>query len=217
MVLAHHQPARAIPTILLTGFDAFGGDSVNPSWQVAQALQGKRISGHRVVAAQLPTVFGESLALLLRLVEQHQPAWVVCTGLAGGRNAVSLERIAINLADARIPDNAGAQPKDEPVVPSGPAAYFSSLPVRAMLEALEGEGIAAEISQTAGTFVCNHVFYGLMHHLAGQPGNKPCRGGFIHLPYLPEQSEARGTMPLQTMARALQVALRCALSEGLPD
>jgi pyroglutamyl-peptidase len=205
-----------MPTVLLTGFDAFGGDSVNPSWLAVQALHGRRIAGHRVVAACLPTVFGGSLAMLLELMDKHQPACVVCTGLAGSRNAVSLERVAINLADARIPDNAGAQPADKAVVPGGPAAYFTTLPIRAMLGALQRQGIAAEMSQTAGTFVCNQVFYGLMHSLAQRPADKPCRGGFIHLPYLPEQTGAAGAMPLETMVQGLKVALRCALGQAGP-
>lgn len=217
MVLAHRIPRRVLPKVLLTGFDAFGGDSTNPSWLAVQALHGRQIAGHQIVAARLPTVFGESLALLLQLMEKHQPRWVVCTGVAGTRDAVSLERVAINLADARIPDNAGAQPVDASVVPGGPAAYFTSLPVRTMLEALQREGITAEISQTAGTFVCNHVFYGLMHYLAHRSTKTPCRGGFIHLPYLPEQAHAPRGMPLETMVRGLQAALRSALGQTPPD
>ena len=197
------------PNILLTGFDAFGGALLNPSWLAAQALHGRQIAGHRVVAAQLPTVFGESLHRLQALLQQHQPALVVCLGQAGGRNAISLERVAINLNDAPLTDNAGAQPVDTPVVPSAPAAYFTSLPIEAMLAALQRAGVAAEVSQTAGTFVCNHVFFGLMHALATQRALRHTRGGFVHLPYLPEQGAP--SMALDEMVRGLRLALGCAL------
>ena len=142
-----------------------------------QALHGREIGGHRVVGAQLPTVFHDSLAELEALLSRYRPVLVVCTGLAGGRGALSLERVAINVADARITDNAGAQPIDHPVVPGGPAAYFSTLPIKAMLAALHEAGVAAEVSQTAGTFVCNHLFYGLMHLLASRPAGRTLRGG----------------------------------------
>jgi pyroglutamyl-peptidase len=200
------------PVVLLTGFDAFAGQRINPSWQVAQALHGREIAGHRVLAAQLPTVFDVSLQWLDALLDQHRPALVLCLGQAGGRSALSLERVAINVDDARIPDNAGAQPVDRPVVPGGPAAYFSTLPVKAMLQALQGEGIAAEVSQTAGTFVCNHVFYGLMHLLALRTDTTGVRAGFVHVPYVPPQGTP--SMPLQDMVRGISLALHTALLTG---
>ncbi|OOG52123.1 pyroglutamyl-peptidase I [Polaromonas sp. C04] len=201
---------RPPPTVLLTGFDAFGGEHLNPSWLAVQALHGRRIAGHRVVAAQLPTVFDESLHVLRGLLKQHRPALVICLGQAGGRHALSLERVAINVNDARIADNAAAQPIDTPVIASGPAAYFTTLPIKAMLAALQQAGVAVEVSQTAGTFVCNHVFYGLMHLLATQRGFRRTRGGFIHVPYLPEQGAP--SMTLDDMARGLRLAVRCALT-----
>ena len=212
-------PAKAtqtatLPNVLLTGFDAFGDAAINPSWLVAQALRGHRIAGHRVVAAQLPTVFGESARVLAALLKLHRPALVICLGLAGGRGAISLERVAINVNDARIADNAGAQPLDSAVAPDGPAAYFTSLPIKAMLRALQARGIAAEVSQTAGTFVCNHVFYALMHRLATTRGLKKVRGGFIHLPWLPEQARQHNSgagMPLDDMLHGIKLALRAAL------
>jgi pyroglutamyl-peptidase len=200
-----HRP----PTVLLTGFDAFGGESLNPSWLAVQALHGRQIAGHRVVAAQLPTVFDESIRALRVLLFRHRPALILCVGQAGGRSAISLERIAININDARIADNAGSQPVDIPVVASAPAAYFTSLPIKAMLAALQQEGVAAEVSQTAGTFVCNHVFYGLMHFLATQRGFKNKRGGFIHVPLLPEQGSP--SMTLADVTRGLRIAVHCAL------
>jgi pyroglutamyl-peptidase len=195
--------------ILLTGFDAFGGESLNPSWLAVKALHGRQVLGHAVVAAQLPTVFDESLIALDALLEKHQPALVICVGQAGGRSALSLERVAINVNDARIADNAAAQPIDTPVVPGGPAAYFTTLPIKAMLAALRQEGIGAEVSQTAGTFVCNHVFYGLMHALATNRTLRHTRGGFVHVPFLPEQGTPN--MALEEMVRGLRVAVRCAL------
>jgi pyroglutamyl-peptidase len=210
------MPARrktpAVPvqkTILLTGFDAFGGATLNPSWLAVQALQGRQMLGHRVVAAQLPTVFDASLRELNALLLQHRPALVICVGQAGGRGALSLERVAINVNDAPIADNAGAQPVDTPVVRRAPTAYFTGLPIKAMRAALQREGIAAEVSQTAGTFVCNHVFYGLMRTLATKRELRHTRGGFVHVPWLPEQGTPH--MALDDIVRGLRVALRCAL------
>ena len=202
---------RAKPrTVLLTGFDPFGGDPINPSWLIAQALHGRQIAGHRVVAAQLPTVFGASLQGLNALLAEHRPALVICLGLAASRAALSLERIAINVNDSRIADNAGAQPIDTPVIAGAPAAYFSSLPIKAMAQAIHWAGVPAEISQTAGTFVCNHVFYGLMHRLATARGLKRTRGGFIHVPMLPEQGTP--SLPLDQMVEGLRVGIRTALT-----
>jgi pyroglutamyl-peptidase len=200
------------PRVLVTGFDPFGGSDVNPSWLAVQSLDGERIEGHTIVAAQLPTVFDRSLEVLRGLLEAHQPVLAIGTGQAGGRTALSLERVAINVNDARIPDNAQAQPVDTPVIDGGPSAYFSSLPIKAMLAALEAAGIAGEVSQTAGTFVCNHVFYGLMHELATRPQLRGVRGGLIHVPWLPEQGQP--SMPLQEIAEGLRVAIRCALTTG---
>ena len=210
--MARQKLNQTLPTVLLTGFDAFGGDAINPSWLVAQALDGETITGHRVIAAQLPTEFAASRKLLAALLRKHQPVLVICLGLAGGRACLSLERIAINLQDARIADNAGAQPIDTPVVQRGPAAYFSSLPIKAMLAAIQQQGVLAEISQTAGTFVCNHVFYALMSELHIHRKKLPHapRGGFIHVPYLPDQGAPH--MALDDMVRGLRAACACALA-----
>lgn len=196
------------PCVLVTGFDPFGGQPVNPSWQAVAALDGASVAGHRVVGAQLPTVFADSVQVLRHLLRQHRPTLVLCTGQAGGRAAISLERVAINVDDARIPDNAGAQPVDCPVVPDGPAAYFTGLPIKAILQALLDTGINAEVSQTAGTFVCNHVFYALMHELA-QPEWQGTRGGLIHVPWLPEQGQP--SMRVDEIVQGLRVAIDVAL------
>lgn len=197
--------------VLVTGFDPFGGSAVNPSYEAVQALDGRMVAGHRIIGAELPTVFGRSLEVLYALMERHRPRLVLCTGQAGGRAALSLERVAINVNDARIPDNAGSQPVDSAVIPGGPAAYFTSLPIKAMLQALLAEGINAEVSQTAGTFVCNHVFYGLLHKLA-EPAWQGSRGGMIHVPWLPEQGQP--SMRLDEIVRGLETALACALVTG---
>ena len=198
--------------MLLTGFEPFGGEPVNPSWQVAQALQGRRIGGLRIQAVQLPCVFGQALQALDAALAGSAPQIVLALGQAGGRVDLSLERVAINVDDARMADNIGAQPIDEPVQPDGPAAYFSTLPIKAMVAAMRAAGLPASVSQTAGTFVCNHVFYGLMHRLRSHPG---VRGGFMHLPLLPEQAARLGgvaSLPLATMVKGVQIALEAALT-----
>lgn len=200
------------PCILLTGFEPFGGEAINPSWELVRELEGERIAGHGIVVARLPCVFGESLKALNDAIAQHHPVLVLAIGQAGGRGQLSLERVAINIDDARIPDNAGAQPVDAPIVVDGASAYFSRLPIKAMLAALREAGIPAEISQTAGTYVCNHVFYGLMHALADRPG---IRGGFLHIPYLPEQTmrhPGAPSLPLEVALEGVRIALHTAIS-----
>ncbi len=200
-----HSVPLPQPVILLTGFDPFGGDTENPSWLIAQALHGQHVAGLGVVAAQLPTVFGASLERLQALLTQHQPAITLCLGQAGGRGALSLERVGININDARIADNQGRQPIDTPVVQGGPAAYFTSLPIKAMMRAVQRAGVPCEVSQTAGTFVCNHVLYGLMHLLAGSAAAAGARGGFMHVPWLPTQGAPH--LPLRDMVRGVHSAL----------
>jgi len=202
-------------TVLLTGFQPFGGEQVNPSWQAVSALHGARIAGHRVMARELPVAFGASLKALRAALRETRPALVICVGQAGGRAQLSLERVAINVDDARIPDNTGQQPVDVPVVAEGPAAYFSTLPIKAMREALRGAGFPAEVSQTAGTYVCNHVFYGLMHALRARRG---VRAGFIHIPYSPDQASGHPGAPslaVETVTDALRVAVQVALKTSV--
>jgi pyroglutamyl-peptidase len=209
--------AAALPCVLLTGFEAFGddpsGQGLNPSALAAHALHGKRIAGHRVVASVLPCVFGQSVTTLKALVLAHRPALVVCVGQAGGRAGISIERIAVNLDDAPLPDNAGRMLHNTPVVDGGPAAYFSTLPVQAMLAALQRAGAPCELSSSAGHFVCNHVFYALMHLLVKKKSS--VRGGFVHVPYLPEQAAASGapSMALDEISKGLAVAVRAALAK----
>ena len=211
---------RHLPEILLCGFEPFDGDRVNPSWEVARSLDGSMSDRARVRAVRLPCVFGEALDVLDQALEQrlgagHPPVLIVALGLAGGRTMVSPERVALNIDDARIPDNAGHQPIDTAIVAGGPAAYFSSLPIKAIVEALRASGLPAAVSNSAGTFVCNHVFYGLMHRLATRKGLARTRGGFVHLPALPEQAARTTELPsldLSSQIRAVHLLLRTALA-----
>jgi pyroglutamyl-peptidase len=199
-------------TVLVTGFEPFDGETSNPSAEIARALDGRVIARRRVIGRTLPCRFGASRRELLRLIREHDPEVVMAVGQAGGRAEITPERVAINVDDARIPDNGGAQPIDVPILRGGPAAYWSSLPIKAMVAALRAEGISAAVSQTAGTFVCNHVFYGLMHALRRRPRT---RGGFVHVPYTREQAArhpgAPG-LPLEQMVEALAVALAAAIT-----
>jgi pyroglutamyl-peptidase len=203
-----------IQTILLTGFEPFGEDQINPSWEVAKALDGERIADACIVAARLPCVFGTALRTLDQLLERHRPSLVLALGLASGSSALAVERVAINVDDARIPDNAGAQPVDQPVVAGAPAAYFSRLPIKAMVAAMRDAGYPAEVSQSAGTFVCNHLFFGLQHGLR----NSTVRSGFMHLPYLPVQAARlrdQPSMALESMVEATRIALMTAWRTGV--
>lgn len=209
--------------VLITGFEPFDQDPLNPSWEVARALQGWQPASPggacTVQAVQLPCVFGAAIEHLQQALAQWQPTLVICLGLASGRSEITPERIAINVDDARIPDNAGQQPVDVAVQPGGPAAYFSTLPIKAMVRDLRAQGIAAAVSNTAGTFVCNHVFYALMHQLALQAaaplGAVVARGGFIHVPALPELAALHPGMPsmaLDSQVRGIQIAVETALA-----
>ncbi len=199
--------------ILVTGFEPFGGETINPSWVVVKQLEGMIIDDCRVVTRQLPCVFGVSLTVLNAAIDELNPAVVIAVGQAGGRVDITVERVGINVDDARIPDNRGQQPIDVAIVPDGPAAWFSSLPIKAMVAAMREKGIPASVSQTAGTFVCNHVMYGLLHKICE---NAEMKGGFIHIPYLPEQAAAHAgapSMAAQTVKEALEIAITVALRQ----
>jgi pyroglutamyl-peptidase len=198
-------------TVLLVGFEPFGGDGLNPSEEIADALDGETVNDRTVVGRVLPCEFGESRLQLAKLIRSVHPELVLAVGQAGGRAEITPERVAINVDDARIPDNAGRQPIDRPIVRGGPAAYWSTLPIKAMVAALKGEGIPAAVSQTAGTFVCNHVFYALMHELRWQ---RKIRGGFVHVPWTSAQAAKRKApgMPLEQMVRGIALALETAVS-----
>ncbi|WP_315316753.1 pyroglutamyl-peptidase I [Pantoea vagans] len=202
-------------TVLMTAFEPFGGETINPSWEAVRALEGKEIGGATIVIRQLPVVFSEVLHVLNQALEEVKPDAVLSVGQAGGRSDITVERIGINVDDARIPDNAGNQPVDEPIVAGGPAAYFSRLPIKAIVAAVREAGIPASVSQTAGTFTCNRVMYGLLHWLEQQ--KSPARGGFIHIPYLPEQASQHPgapSMAVATIIQALEIAVKVTLETG---
>jgi len=196
------------PVVLLTAFEPFGGEHCNPSLGIAQRLAGESIQGHRVHVQTLPVVFDAVAAVLDTAIARLRPSLVIALGQAGGRSELSLERVAINLIDARIPDNAGMQPIDASVLDDAPAAYFGTLPVKAIVMALRDAGVPAQLSFSAGSFVCNQVFYLLMHRL--ETSSPQTRGGFIHVPFLPEQAAAHPgapSMALETMV----LGIRCAI------
>lgn len=202
-------------TVLMTAFEPFGGETINPSWEAVRALEGKQIGGTTIVIRQLPVVFSEVLNVLNQALEELKPDAVLSVGQAGGRSDITVERIGINVDDARIPDNAGNQPVDEPIVAGGPAAYFSRLPIKAIVAAVREAGIPASVSQTAGTFTCNRVMYGLLHWL--EQHQSPARAGFIHIPYLPEQAALHPgapSMAVATIIQALEIAVKVTLETG---
>lgn len=191
-------------SLLITGFDPFGGETVNPAWEAVSRLP-DIIGQWQLTKLQIPTVFAESGAMVLKAAEALRPDAVICVGQAGGRSAITPEVVAINLQEARIADNKGNQPVNVPVIAGGPAAYFSTLPVREMVQAMVREGLPAALSYSAGAFVCNDVMYRLAHHYHGAA----TRTGFIHVPYLPEQ--AGENVPAMTLAQMVQ-ALTAAIS-----
>jgi pyroglutamyl-peptidase len=201
-----------VATVLVTGFEPFGGEPENPSGLIARALDGRVIAGRTVRGVVLPVVFGASLARLKQAIAEHAPELVLAVGQAGGRPSVQLERVAINVDDARFADNAGQQPIDVPVVDGGPVGRWSTLPIKAIVRAIRQAGIPADVSQSAGTFVCNHVFYGLLHALEGTN----VRGGFVHVPFLPEQASRYPVPPpscaLEAQIRAIELAIATSLS-----
>lgn len=199
--------------ILLTGFEPFNNEEINPSWEAVQALDGWAEVDFVVHARLLPCRFGKANKVMHRTVEELQPSIVIAVGQAGGRAELSVERVAINVDDAPIPDNAKRQPVDQPIVTSGPAAYFSTLPIKAIVHSLREAGLPAAVSHTAGTFVCNHVFYGLMHQ--AHEWGTTMRAGFIHIPYLPQQAAAKPgspSMALESVIEGLRIAIRTTLA-----
>jgi len=192
---------------LVTGFEPFGGEAINASLEALRQLP-QRIGALEIRTAELPTSYARALVALEAAIGAHGPQIVLCVGQAGDRAALCVERIAVNLQDARIPDNDGAQPVDMPVVAGGPAAYLATLPVRAAVAALHAAELPAEISMSAGTFVCNHIFYGLMH-LAALRG-QPYRGGLLHVPRLPQQRGNARPMALDDIVRGVAVLLETA-------
>ena len=189
--------------LLITGFDPFGGETVNPSWEAVSRLPDV-IGGYRLTKLQIPTVFGLAADTVLAAAKADAPDVILCVGQAGCRDAVTPERIAVNMASARIPDNAGNQPVETPILPGGPDGIFSTVPIRAMADAITAAGLPGTISNTACTFVCNDTLYRLAHHYAGTG----TRVGFIHVPHLPHQAKGSApSMALRDIIAALTAAI----------
>lgn len=194
--------------VLITGFDPFGGEKINPAWEAVRALP-DNIDGIEVVKLQIPTVFKKSAKKLFENIDSVKPDVVICVGQAGGRYEFSVERVAINVDDGRIPDNDGYQPVDSPVFEDGENAYFSTLPIKAIVEEVKKAGIPAAVSNTAGTYVCNHIMYSLLYYL--NKNNLDIKGGFIHVPFIPEQVvEKKNTpyMELTRITKALEISIK---------
>lgn len=195
--------------ILLTGFEPFGGEEVNPSWEAVEQLRAP--AGTELVKLRLPVVFREAGERLVAALAAEKPDLVLCIGQAAGRDAITPERLGVNLMDAAIPDNAGFQPHEEPVIPGAPAAYFARLPVTELAEAIGAAEVPTRVSNSAGLFVCNTLLYRLLHEIETRYPNM--RGGFVHVPCLPEQAERLGkrkalpSMELEEIVRGMQVGL----------
>lgn len=189
--------------IIVTGFDPFGGEKINPSIECVKALP--EIEGVKLFRVELPTVFKESAKRLNEVINEVKPDAVLSVGQAGGRPGITMERIAINVDDARIPDNSSQQPIDEAIQEKGEAAYFSTLPIKRIVKAIREAGIPAEVSNTAGTFVCNHIMYQAL--FAATKADKPFKSGFMHIPFIPEQTTDKPSLPLEESTKALQIAI----------
>lgn len=189
--------------IIVTGFDPFGGETINPSIECVKALP--EIEGVELIRLELPTVFKESAKRLNEVINDVKPDAVLSVGQAGGRPGITMERIAINVDDARIPDNISQQPIDEAIQLDGEAAYFTTLPIKRIVKAIREAGISAEVSNSAGTFVCNHIMYQSL--FAATKADKPFKAGFMHIPFIPEQTTDKPSLPLEESTRALQIAI----------
>lgn len=193
--------------ILVTGFDPFGGEKINPAYEAVRRLDSE-IAGAEIITMELPTVFHHAAEVLEGKIREADPDVILCVGQAGGRYSVSPERVAINLDDARIPDNKRNQPIDSPIQSDGPAAYFSTLPVKAMVEKMRQSGVPASVSNSAGTFVCNHIMYQVLYTLDRHfPGKT---GGFVHVPFIPEQVVDKPNLPsmhLEDIIKALTAGI----------
>jgi pyroglutamyl-peptidase len=199
--------------ILVTGFDPFGGEKINPSIEAVKRLP-EEICGARIIREEIPTCRVRGMERMNELIARHNPDIIVSVGQAGGRASITVERVGINVDDYGIPDNDGDQPQDEPIVENGPAAYFTTLPIKKMVQTMRENGIPAAVSNTAGTFVCNHVIYETGHLIETKyPGKK---FGFIHIPYLPEQVVEKvsvPSMPLEVIVKGLNLALKAIVED----
>ncbi len=207
---AQPVPHKSVEVVLVTGFEPFGGEKINPSWEICKRLD-KEIAGMRVETCRVPCEFRRSIEVVADAIERLHPHFVICLGQAGGRHRLGVERVAINIDDARAPDNVGAQPVDELVAANGPPAYFASVPTKAMAAAMREAGAPTEVSNTAGTYVCNHLMYGVLHYLAAS-GHR-ARAGFIHVPWSEEQVHDKRDAPsmaLSTMVQGVRAGIAAA-------
>jgi len=206
--------------ILVTGFDPFGGDKMNPAYEAVKLIPAE-VAGATVIKEEIPTVFGKCGEVLDKLIEKHKPDAVLCVGQAGGYSAIAVEKIAVNLAEYRIPDNEKNQPSDEAIVKGGKAAYFASLPVKAMVKNIKDHGIPAKVTYSAGTFVCNDIMYRLLHMIDTK--YTQIRGGFIHVPFdtaqVVDRADGTPSMPVATIAKALEYAIEaiCKNEDDIKD
>ena len=187
--------------LLITGFDPFGGEEINPSWEAVSRLNDE-IAGFSLTKLRIPVVFGMAAEEVLSLAEEIDPSVIICVGQAGGRNAITPELVAINLRHGDIPDNNGYQPIDEPIIIDGERAYFSSLPVRKMVESIKAAGIPAQLSYSAGAYVCNDLLYTLLSHYR----DGKTKVGFIHIPYCTEQNK-QPSMDIDYIIKAITIAI----------
>ena len=200
--------------VLITGFDPFDKEKVNPSWEAVNSLP-NNIEGNEIIKLQLPTVFKKSAEKLFENIKNLKPDVVICVGQAGGRYEISLERVAINIDDARIKDNEGNQPIDETIFSDGDSAYFSTLPIKAIRDEYKNIPIPAAVSNTAGTFVCNHIMYSLLYYI--NKNNLNIKGGFIHVPYIIEQildKPNTAYMPKEMIVKALETVIKTTVNNN---
>ena len=204
--------------VLVTGFGPYGKEKTNPTWEVAKLLDGKTIKGHKIRGVRFKVSAKEISRKLPELIDSLQPKLVLNLGLAPGRTDITVERVAVNIADFSIPDASGRKPVDAPITPTGPAAYFASIPVKKVVRALLSEGIPASVSNTAGTYLCNFIMYTSLNHLARN--GLDARAGFVHVPNLPGQAAEKyladktqsPSMSLETMLRGIEIAIKTSLS-----
>lgn len=194
--------------LLITGFEPFGGEKINPAWEAVKGLP-ENIDGMEIVKVQIPTAFKKSYEKLFVNIDKEKPDFVLCVGQAGGNFEVTVERVAINVDDGRIPDNNGYQPIDTPIFEDGENAYFATLPIKAMVQEIKNVEIPSAVSNTAGTYVCNHLMYSLLYYI--NKNNLNIKGGFVHVPYINQQVMDKKQTPfmeLKTITKALEIAIK---------
>lgn len=198
--------------VLLTGFEPFGGETINPALKAITDIPDD-IEGYEVIKAQIPTVFRESIDKLQENIDRYNPDIIICIGQAGGRRDITIERIGINIDDCSMPDNKGNTPTDQLIYSDGENAYFSSIPIKAIIKNIREADIKVSVSNSAGTYVCNHLLYGLLYYIDKNDIN--ARGGFIHVPYLPEQVTDKPEVPsmeLNDMVKAITIAIKTTIN-----